>query len=302
MAHIPVLLNEAIKILEPERGRAFIDATADGGGHTEEILKRMNANAILVAVDRDESAIERLKNRFFGDSRLKLVVGNFRNLKSLAKNFSKVYDGIIFDLGMSSDQLNPPAGGSGRGFSFKKDEPLLMTYETKPGPNQLTAASVINSWPEEKLAEILKDYGEERHARRIAKAIVEERRRLKILSTLRLAEIVSRAVPALYRRNKLHPATRTFQALRIAVNDELGTLEEGLDGAWQIIAIGGRIAVISFHSLEDRIVKNFFRDKKSKGEAKILTKKPLRSADEEVKINPRSRSAKLRAIIKLRNV
>ena len=301
MAHIPVLLNETIKILNPERGRAFIDATANGGGYTEEILKKIGPGAILVAVDRDESAIERLKKKFPGDSRLEPIAGNFRNLKRITQRFSKSYDGIVFDLGMSSDQLNPPAGGSGRGFSFKKDEPLLMTYETNPETNRLTAALIVNSWPEEKIAEILKNYGEERYARRIAKAIIEERRREKIFTTGKLAQIVSKAV-LFGDRNKIHPATRTFQALRIAVNDELSALEEGLEDAWRITRAGGRIAVVSFHSLEDRIVKNFFRNKKSDGAAEILTKKPIRPSSEEARNNPRARSAKLRAVIKLKNV
>ena len=176
-----------------------------------------------------------------------------------------------------------------------------MTYETKPETGRLTAASIVNSWPEEKIAEILKNYGEERHARRIAKAIVEERRREKIFTSGKLAQIVSKAV-LFGRRNRIHPATRTFQALRIAVNDELSALEEGLDEAWQIIGVKGRIAVVSFHSLEDRIVKNFFRNKKSDGAAEILTKKPIRPSSEEARNNPRARSAKLRAVIKLKNV
>lgn len=296
MAHIPVLLNEAINFLNPERGRAFIDATANGGGYTEEILKKMSKNAILVSMDRDESAVERLKNRFSGDIRLKPIAGNFRNLRRLAGKFAKTYDGIVFDLGMSSDQLEK----SGRGFSFQKDEPLLMTYETKPETGRLNAASIVNSWPEEKIAEILKNYGEERHARRIAKAIVEERRREKILTSGKLAQIVSKAV-LFGSRSKIHPATRTFQAFRIAVNDELSALEEGLDEAWRLIGTKGRIAAVSFHSLEDRIVKNFFRNKKSGGVAEILTKKPVGPSAEEMNKNPRSRSAKLRALVKLKN-
>ncbi|QQG46273.1 MAG: 16S rRNA (cytosine(1402)-N(4))-methyltransferase RsmH [Candidatus Niyogibacteria bacterium] len=295
MVHIPVLLNEAIKFLQPEKGGAFIDATADGGGHTKEILKRMAPNAILVAVDRDAKAIKNLQEKFALKRRLKTVAGNFRNLKKLVSKFSKSYDGILFDLGMSSNQLE----ASGRGFSFQKDEPLIMTFESSPEPGQLTAAEIINTWPEEKLAEIFWKYGQERDSRRIARMIVQERKRSRILSSAQLAGLIGDFRKAKY--SGINPATKVFQALRIAVNDELPALEEGLSEAWDLLIEGGRIAVISFHSLEDRIVKNFFRNKKNEGVAEILTKKPLRPAIEEIKQNPRSRSAKLRSATKLKN-
>ena len=297
MAHIPVLLNEAIKILEPERGRAFIDATANGGGHTAEILKRMNNNAVLVAIDRDEETIKRLKHKFSSDTRLKAVCGNFRGLSGLVKDFSKTYGGILFDLGMSSDQLER----SGRGFSFLRDEPLIMTYESAIEFDRLTAARIVNSWSESDLTEIFREYGEERYAPRIAGAIVKERKRSRIMKTAELAKIILEAVPKAYQRQRIHPATRTFQALRIAVNDELGALENGLREAWSVLEIGGRLAVISFHSLEDRIVKNFFRNKKKEGLGEILTKKPIVPDMEEARQNPRSRSSKLRALLKAKN-
>lgn len=292
MAHIPALLNEAIDLLQPESGRAFIDATADGGGHTKEILKRMAPNAVLVAVDRDEEAIKNLREKFASERRLKTITGNFRNLKKLVSKFSKKYDGALFDLGMSSNQLE----ASGRGFSFQKDEPLIMTFESNPEPGQLTAAEIINTWPEEKLAEIFWKYGQERDSRRIARIIVQERKRSRILSSAQLARLIGD-----FRRGgrgKINPATKVFQALRIAVNDEFTALEEGLSEAWDILAQGGRIAVISFHSLEDRVVKNFFKNKKAGKRAEILTKKPITPSGNELTRNPRSRSAKLRAIVK----
>lgn len=293
MAHIPVLLNETIEILKPEEGRAFIDATIDGGGHGREILKRMGQGTILVGIDRDKTMIESLQKEFHQEPRLKLITGNFRHLSSSAGHFAKSYDGILFDLGLSSLQLEK----SGRGFSFLRDEPLLMTYESNPDPDKLTAAKIINSWPEKELLRIIKEYGEERYAPKIARAIVEARRNSRILTTGTLAQVIKKAVPAKYGRLKIHPATKTFQALRIAVNDELGALNDGLREAWNLLGSKGRLAVISFHSLEDRIVKNFFRSKKD--EAELLTKKPIRPEAGEIGQNPRARSAKLRAAIKI---
>ena len=287
MAHIPVLLDEAINFLQPEKGQAFIDATANGGGHTEEILKKMTSRGVLVAVDRDERAIEILKKKFAHDLRFKAISGNFRNLKKLASQFSKTYDGILFDLGMSSNQLEK----SGRGFSFQKDEPLIMTYEAKFPTDQLTAAEIVNTWPEEKLAEIFWEYGQERRARKIARVITRERRLERILSSRQLAEIIAHKFPQ--RVTRIHPATKIFQALRIAVNDELAALEEGLVEAWDILGQGGRLVAISFHSLEDRIVKRFFS-------AKGGSAKPLHPSRLEIQNNPRSRSAKLRALIKFK--
>jgi 16S rRNA (cytosine1402-N4)-methyltransferase len=293
MGHKPVLLNEVIKLLRPDEGRVFIDATIDGGGHAREILKKMEKKAILIGIDRDEEMISRLQKEFGGDRRLKLKVGNFRNLDELAGEFAKKCDGILFDLGLSSIQLE----SSGRGFSFQKDEPLLMTYESDPGPEAINAAQIINSLPENELVEILKNYGQERFAVRIARAIVSARQKERILTTRQLAEIIKTAVPRFYRYQKIHPATRTFQALRIAVNDELDALSSGLKKAWEILAPGGRIAVISFHSLEDKIVKTFFIQKRD--QAAIFTKKAIKPQAAEITDNPRSRSARLRSAEKI---
>lgn len=294
MAHEPVLLNESIKFLRPRDGKAFIDATIDGGGHARRILSEMSQKAVLAGIDRDGDMIRRLKKEFKGDRRLKLAEGNFKNLKKLAKKFSDSYDGILFDLGLSSVQLED----SGRGFSFLRDEPLIMTYEPNPKVGDLTAALIVNSWPEEEISKILWQYGEERFARGIAKEIMRERKKSKILATFHLVKIIKKATPVWYHRARIHPATKTFQALRIAVNDELEALREGLGQGWEILRPGGRMAVISFHSLEDRIVKNFFREKKDK--AGILTKKPVVPNEAEKTLNPRSRSAKLRAARKIK--
>lgn len=294
--HIPVLLKESIDLLKPKEGRMFVDATINGGGHSEEILKIMEQGAVLTGIDQDEDLINSLKNKFqkeIGEKRLILINGNFGDLKNLLKGKP---DGIIFDLGMSSYHLEK----SGRGFSFQKDEPLIMTYGGD-WRNKLTAKEILNTWNREELEKILREYGEERFAKRIAEAIAEERKVKQFDTTSELANIILRITPAKYKRMKIHPATRTFQALRIAVNDELNVLNEGLNQAFEILKPGGRIVVISFHSLEDRIVKNFFRQKKQENQGEILTKKPIQPSVEEIRRNPRSRSAKLRAILKIRN-
>ena len=297
MAHIPVLLEEVLQFLKPEAGTYFIDATIDGGGHAREILKRMSMKAILVGIDQDTAMITELEKEWKGERRLKLKVGNFKNLEAVAKEFSDRYNGILFDLGMSSLQLET----SGRGFSFQKDEPLLMTYESRPSPDQLTAAVIVNTWSEREIEKILKEFGEERYARRIAKAIIKARKKSRIISTRQLVKVIEESTPRGYHRQsagrRIHPATCTFQALRIAVNDELAALETGIQGAWKILREEGRLVVIAFHSLEDRIVKHFFQDMQKEG-GEILTKKPVTPSAQEIRSNPRARSAKLRAITK----
>lgn len=303
MVHVPVLLKESIDLLKPEEGRMFVDATINGGGHSEEILKKMEQEAILIGIDQDEDLINSLKNKFqkeIGEKRLILINGNFKDLKNLLKDKP---DGIIFDLGMSSYHLEK----SGRGFSFQKDEPLIMTYG-KDWQNKLTAREILNAWSREELEKILREYGEERFAKRIAEAIAERRKLKKIETTKELTEIILRAIsrmrihPPKFQRKfwRVHPATKTFQALRIAVNDELDVLSKGLNQAFEILKPGGRMVVISFHSLEDRIVKNFFRQKKQENQGEILTKKPIQPSVEEIRRNPKSRSAKLRGIAKNR--
>lgn len=298
MAHEPVLLEEVIRLLDIPRGGIFVDATADGGGHLREILKRLPDGGRVVGIDYDAAMIEKLEREFGEDKRASFINGNFRDIGNLLSRYAGMVDGILYDLGFSSLQLEE----SGRGFSFKEDEPLIMTLKQNLTPQDLTAEKIVNDWPEDRLKEIIRVYGEERFAGRIARCITEARRRKRIRRTIELAAIIQQAVPKGYERGRIHPATRTFQALRITVNDELDALLEGLAGGWELLSPNGRMAVISFHSLEDRIVKNFFRDKKQGGVAELLAKKPITAAREEVSRNPRSRSAKLRAIAKISSI
>lgn len=297
--HIPVLLNESLEYLDPRPGDIILDGTIGGGGHAEKILEKIGEKGKLVGLDQDEKSLEFLKskvqNRKSWPNAI-LINENFRNLdKALESRGIEKLNGAIFDIGLSSSQLEE----SGRGFSFQKDEPLLMTMRAIIGPDDLTAMDIVNKRNEKELEEIIRNFGEERFSKRIAENIVKRRRVKLIGTTFDLVDVIREAVPAQYRNNRrINCATRTFQALRIAVNDELGALKEGMEKAWRFLDKGGRLAVISFHSLEDRIVKNYFKEKKASGEGKILTKKPVVPAREEIKSNPRSRSAKLRAIEK----
>ncbi len=288
--HKTVLLKETIDGLNLSDKSLVIDCTFGGGGHTLQICKNYPGIKII-AIDQDASAIERGREKLSGCD-VTFLNKNFRELGGLQA------DAIIMDLGLSSDQLE----NSGRGFSFMKDEPLLMTMKENPSPEDLTAYDVVNNWEEKSLADIIYGYGEEKFSRRIAKAIVEARKKKEIKTTFDLVKIIEGAVARghkTYKRQKLHPATRTFQAIRIAVNDELGNLQEGLDKGFELLNTGGRMAVISFHSLEDRIVKRFFQGKAKEGIALLINKKPILAGDEELKINPRARSAKLRILEKI---
>lgn len=291
MEHIPVFLQEVIEIIGPQKRKRIIDGTLDGGGHAEAILKVMPKDGVLAGIDQDDEMLKRAKNRMKGDKRFHALYGNFSNIEELTAPIMKNADAILFDLGISSIQLED----SGRGFSFQKDEPLDMRYDIH---GSFTAENAINRWNEDKLVEILKTYGEERFARRIAQRIVEARAKKPIHTTFDLVGIIDRAIPKRFQSRRIHPATKTFQALRIAVNDELQSLKDGLAGAKNILARRGRIAVITFHSLEDRIVKHTFRGWVGEGGFTILTKKPIIPTEQETAENPRARSAKLRAIEK----
>ena len=283
--HEPVLLDEVLSLLSPGPGVLICDATCGTGGHAEAILAR---GAELVGLDKDREALEIARGRLarFG-ARVRLLHADFRELRAaLARLGIKEVQGVLFDLGVSSLQLDSPA----RGFSFREEAPLDMRMD----PSQpLTAAELVNRLPEPELARILWEYGEERYARRIAREIVRARDKAPIHTTTELARLVAHCYPP--GRHRIHPATRTFQALRIAVNDELAALKEGLAQAVELLSPGGVVCVISFHSLEDRIVKHFFRARAKAGRLALLTKKPLRPSPEEVARNPRARSAKLRA-------
>ncbi len=275
--HQPVLLKESIDVLDLKNSEVFLDATYGAGGHSREVARRF-PKVKIIAIDQDPET--------------EVTILNFRDLDQIAK---EKIDAILFDLGISSDQLDPPAGGQGRGFSFLRNEPLDMRM-SKKGP---TAADILNSWDEHAIELILRGFGEEKYSKKIAKAIVERRKIKPLKTTFDLVETVLEIKPRSFRDNKIHPATKTFQAIRIAVNEELTSLEEGLRKGFQALKPGGRLATISFHSLEDRIVKNFFRDMARQGLAKVVTKKPIIPSAEETKENPRSRSAKLRAVEKI---
>lgn len=297
--HIPVLVDEVIQYLDPKSNENFVDATIDGGGHTMAILEKNKPEGKVLGIDLDKTLLENLKFKIKNlhlENRVILVQGNFKNLKEIIKNtcpdWNQKINGVLFDLGMSSWQLEE----SGKGFSFKRNEPLDMRFDSS---QELTAKDIVNYWPEYEIEKILREYSEERYARKIAKEIVSERQKKPIFTTFELVEVIKKAVPRNYERGRIHPATRTFQALRIATNQELENLRLVLPQAMEVLKENGRIVVISFHSLEDRIVKNFFREKAKEEKLKILTKKPVRASEEEIQKNPRAHSAKLRAAVKL---
>ena len=301
MAHVPVLLNEIIEILNPQANEFFIDGTIGSAGHSVEILKRILPNGRLLGIDWDknslQSAEKNIKEKFGNNDKIIFIQGNYADLPEiLEKNNLSKADGLLLDLGFSSIQIEQ----SGKGFSFLKDEPLIMRYDGDI--NSLTAAQVINSFNEKELADIFWKYGEERFSRQIAKKIIEERKKEKILTTFALSEVIKKATPRNYERGRINPATRTFQALRIYVNEELENLSKVLKNLDKIVKIKGRIAIISFHSLEDRLVKNCFKQMAKEKMAELLVKKPITASEEEIRANPRSRSAKLRGIKLINNL
>lgn len=293
--HVSVLLNESIDNLDLKEGEIFLDGTLGAGGHSALVAERFGDSVEIIGLDKDPEAIKR------SEERLRTLTTNafFRNqsFKDIDHALSSLgvsgVDAILLDLGISSDQI----AAEGRGFSFQRDEPLQMTMSGID--DGFTAATILNSFDEKSLELILRGFGEEKYAWRIAKEIIKRRETKPFETTFELVEAVRAATPAVYSKGKLHPATRTFQALRIAVNAELSTLEVGIEKGFNALNSGGRIAVISFHSLEDRIVKNYFRDQVKGGLATAINKKPITPSDEELMANPRSRSAKLRVIEKL---
>lgn len=282
--HIPVMLKEVTEMLQPQHDGIYIDATVGLGGHAEEILQYAHG-CTLIGIDRDEKAMELTRERLRKYSNVHLVKDNFSNMKSVVGDlgFNKV-DGIILDAGVSTLQLK----SEGRGFSFLKDEPLDMRMDQS---RTLTARQVVNKYSEKDLAFIIWKYGEERFSRKIARAIVYARKIKPVTSCRELAEIIEKAVR---RRGRIHPATRAFQAIRIEVNKELEELTTAVESGADLLHTGGRFCVLSYHSLEDRIVKNAFKNLAKNGLFKIITKKPLVPGREEQELNPSSRSAKLR--------
>lgn len=295
-AHKPVLLKEVMQTFNPQSGETYIDATVNGGGHAIEILKMVGQDGLVLGIDWDCGLIENLKDesKKLKTGNLKLFCDNYINLGKIAEQEKTgEVSGIIFDLGFSSHHLEK----SGRGFSFQKDEPLDMRYNTIS--NELTAEKIVNNWSGEAIETLLREYGEERFSRSIVRGILRARKQKKITRAAELVAVIQKSVPYYYLKSRLNPATRTFQALRIAVNGELVNLEKTLPQVLDLLKPAGKLVIISFHSLEDRIVKNFFRQKGKEGIIKVLTKKPLVSSEEELRTNPRARSAKLRAAEKL---
>jgi len=295
MVHKSVLLQEVLTDLALEKGNVFVDGTVNGGGHSVAVVERFGKDISIIGIDLDTDALLRAKERLArGD--VTLVNDSFRNIDSVLDTTGyKQVDKILFDLGLSSNQFEE----SGRGFTFQKDEPLSMSFKKEGGVKGFTAYDIVNSWDEENIADVVYGYGEERYSRRIARGIIERRVIAPIKTTFELVEVIKSAVPSSYQHRKIHPATKTFQALRIAVNDELGSLRDGLSKGFERLRPAGRMAVISFHSTEDRIVKNFFKDQVSEKRGELIHKKPLVAGEKELAENPRSRSAKLRTIQKI---
>lgn len=289
--HDSVLMQEVLEALDVQSSDTVVDATLGGAGHFTKFLATLGEGGVIIGIDADLAAVERGREAYALDRRPErpvahLVNDNFRNLSRILErcNVGQV-DKMLFDLGWSGYQIAAP-----RGFSFQNDEPLLMTY----GESGETAADIVNSSSEEDLADIIFTYGEERFARPIARAIVAARAKERILTTGALVEAIKAGTPRWYQQGKTHPATKTFQALRIAANDEIGALREGLAAALRALSPGGRLAVISFHSIEDRIVKNILRDAVESGLGSLSPKKPIAPSRTEILENRRARSAKLR--------
>jgi len=288
-----VLVEETLALLDLQPGETVVDATIGDGGHAVRMLEKISPGGYLVGIDRDPEAVAQAYetlSRQKPNAKFVIIHGSFGHLEHIIQNAGcRGVDAILFDLGLSSRELLGQ-----RGFSFQTDAPLDMRFDPE---DDLTAADIVNSYPRDKLADLIYQFGEERASRRIAEAIFTARRKAKITSTLELADIVAQAKGG--RHGRIHPATQTFQALRIAVNEELSLLAAALPEAIRLLNSQGRVAVISYHSLEDRIVKNIFRDTVTAGIGKLINKKPIIPSRTEIITNPRARSAKLRVITKV---
>lgn len=306
--HVSVLLNECLDALNIKEDGIYVDGTLGGAGHSSEILKRLSQEGRLIGIDQDTDALKAAQNRLQNFNNVTFVHNNFHNIKQILDELDiEEVDGILMDLGVSSYQLDTGE----RGFSYMKDAPLDMRMNRD---NEFSAYDVVNTYSEEELYRIIRDYGEEKFAKRIATFIVNARAEKNIETTLELVEIIKNAIPAKARREGPHPAKRTFQAIRIEVNSELSILNRAIEDGVDKLSKGGRMAIITFHSLEDRIVKNKFRDLAvscrcprefpicvcgEKAKVKVISRKAIEPTKEEVEINPRSRSAKLRVIEKI---
>lgn len=296
MIHRSVLLKEIVEGLDIHPGDVVVDGTLGNGGHSRAIAEKFGKTVKLIGIDLDQDALDRSKDRLKDiECDMTYVRGSFRDIdKHLTDLGISQINRVLLDIGLSSNQLEE----SGRGFAFRQDEPLKMTFKKELEEGEYDAHTIVNTWDEDSLRTIIRSYGEERFAGRIAKGIVRTRGLSPIETTSDLVNIILAATPRFYHRGKIHPATRTFQAIRITVNDELYALEEGLEKSFQALSSKGRLAIISFHSLEDRIVKEHFKSLETSKQGIRITKKPITPNETEVYENPRSRSAKLRIIEK----
>ena len=306
--HISVLLWECIEALNIKPDGIYVDGTMGGAGHSSEIIKRLNQDGLLIGIDQDTDALKASKERLHNYNNVIYVHNNFTNIEEVLTDLKiSNIDGMLMDLGVSSYQLDEAE----RGFSYMKDAPLDMRMNRE---KDLSAYNIVNEYSEDEIFRIIRNYGEEKFAKRIAQFIVEKRSESPIKTTLELVEVIKAAIPAKARREGPHPAKRTFQAIRIAVNSELDIIEKAIDDGVERLNKGGRMAIITFHSLEDRIVKNKFRDLtisctcpkefpvcicNGKAKVKLISRKAIEPSKEEIENNPRSRSAKLRVIEKL---
>ena len=307
--HVPVMLKEVLEYLRPKKNEYFIDGTLGGGGYTEALAKAVGLKGKILAIDLDEEALKNTAKKDLAN--VILINDNFRNLSEIIKNYfteETLFDGFVVDLGLSSFQLSDER----RGFSFRENAPLDMSFGSDG--SSVKTKKIINLYSEKELARIFFEYGEEKNSKQIAKAIIANREIKPIETTGELAEIIKKAIPRRFWKERIHPATKTFQALRIETNQELASLKEVLPAALKALKPGGRLAIVSFHSLEDRIVKDFFKENargcicpptlplcrcNHRATLKIITTKPLIATEEEVKNNTRSRSAKLRIAEKM---
>lgn len=298
MAHIPVLLNEIIKVLDPKPGEVYLDGTIGSAGHAKTIAEKIGPDGLIIGLDADENSLAKARENL-ADALPRVILKeiNFRHLKRVLdeEKISSI-DMALFDFGFHSDQMTE----SGRGFSFLTDEPLVMTFSANPAKTgEMTAADIINDWGQEDIENVLLGFGEEYYGKSIAEAIVKTRRTKPIATTFELIEVIRQVVPVGYAKRKIHFATKTFQALRMATNSELSAIEEALPEAFERLSSGGRLATITFHSLEAKTVKEFFKNLVKAGLAEFINKKAIKPVWTEVEKNRRARSAQLRAIKKI---
>ncbi len=292
--HIPVLLHESIEGLNIKAGGTYVDCTTNRGGHSQVMANKIGKDGVLICIDLDQDALAEAREvleKIKDVPKIHFIHSNFRHLPSILKDLKIAHvDGVLADLGISSEELDT----SKRGFSFRFDEPLLMTFDARPSEDITTAYDIVNFWSESTIADILYGFADERYSRRIARRIIEKREVAPIKTTFELVDSIASAVPALYRHKKTHFATKTFQALRMATNDELGSIKDLIDALPNVLASNGRGCIITFHSTEDRIVKHTLRANEET--LKMINKKAIVPSDKEIQENPRARSAQLRIV------